>query len=99
MSRTVQNYTNSSTASESENKINVQNNFLKFCLCQQLFVKKSFCMKMRLFNIFKTANSMMLIKLIFESPLHSSPNTIKISILKLLVHFSHLLQFLATVNV
>ena len=30
--------------------------FLKFCLRQQLFAFKEFCMETRLFNIFKTTN-------------------------------------------
>ena len=71
ISRTNQNYTNSSTVFKSEFKINVQTNFLKFFLCQQLLVNKVFCMKsfsVKLFNIFKTANTMLLIKLILESP-------------------------------
>ena len=41
--------------------------FSKFCLCQQLFAFKRFCMKTRLSNILKTTNATKFIKTILES--------------------------------
>ena len=41
--------------------------FLKFCLHQQLFAFKEFCMETRLFNIIKTTNLTKLTKVILES--------------------------------
>ena len=41
--------------------------FSKFCLHQQVFAKKNFCMKTRLCNIFKTTNTMTLINVILEN--------------------------------
>ena len=38
--------------------------FSNFCLRHQLFANKDFCMKTRLCNIFKTANTKTLIKVI-----------------------------------
>ena len=40
--------------------------FCKFCLCQQLFAFKLFCMETRLSNIFKTTNATKFIKTILE---------------------------------
>ena len=39
----------------------------KFCLCQQLFANKDFCMKTRLGNIFKITNTKTLIMTILEN--------------------------------
>ena len=41
--------------------------FSKFCLCQQLFAFKRFCMETRLSNILKTTNATKFIKTILES--------------------------------
>ena len=41
--------------------------FLKFCLCQQLFTFKDFCMKTRLHNISKITNATNFTKAILES--------------------------------
>ena len=41
--------------------------FSKFCLCQQLFTFKRFCMETRLSNILKTTNAAKFIKTILES--------------------------------
>ena len=40
----------------------------KYCLCQQLFVNKTFWTKWRLYNTFKIANSMTLTKANLENP-------------------------------
>ena len=41
--------------------------FCKFCLCQQLFAFKRFCMETRLSNILKNTNATKFIKTIPES--------------------------------
>ena len=42
--------------------------FWTFCLRQQLFTSKDFCMKTILCNIFKTTNAKKLVKAILEYP-------------------------------
>ena len=60
-------------------KINMTSRqFPKFCLCQQLFAFKRFCMGARLSNILKTTNATNLVKTVLESTYKVALGTFKL---------------------
>ena len=65
----------------------------KFCLRQQLFVFKEFCMETRLSNIFKSTNVTNLAKVIQESPYRVLQVTFRQKTLKESVYFLKIVEF------
>ena len=54
--------------------------FPKFCLCQQLFAVKRFCIGTRLSNVLKTTNATNLVKTILESTYKVTLGTFKLPV-------------------
>ena len=71
----------------------------KFCLRQQLFAFKQFCMEARLPNIFKTTNVTNLTMVIQESPYRVLQVTSKYKTLKQPVYFLKAVEFCSTFDI
>ena len=86
--------------SERTSKIKIKSpgHFLKFCLCQQLFAFKTFCMETRLYNIFKSKNATKLARPILKSSYKVLLEAILSVTLRQPVHFLQTVEFLATFN-
>ena len=73
--------------------------FSKFCLRQQLFALKKFCMETRLPNIFKTTNVTNLTKVSQESSYRVLQVTYKQKILKQPVYFLKAVEFYSSFDI
>ena len=73
--------------------------FSEFCLPQQLFAFKEFCMEKRLSNIFKTTNITKLTKAILKSSYGVLQNTSKWKILKQSAYFLRDVEFWPTFDI
>ena len=73
--------------------------FSKFCLRQQIFAFKEFCMETRFSNIFKTTNVTKLTKVILGSSYRVLQVTSKWKTLKQLAYFLRAVQFWPTFDI
>ena len=82
--------------SEQKFQIKVSGQFSKFCLHQQLFTFKEFCMEKRMSNIFKTTNIAKLTKTILKSSCRVLQVTSKWKTLKKTCLFLRAVEFQST---